>query len=451
MIRKFKNAICIISFLFFSNANFGQDKVMIDQVIAVVGDKVVLQSDVENQVLQFVAQGYKSQSENIKCEVLEELLAQRLLLTQAELDSLVVGANRVESELERRLTYFIRQIGSEKKLEEYYNKSILEIKEDFRPLIHDQLLTQMMQSEIVSSLTISPKEVNRFYKNLDPDSIPMINTQYEIQQIVIVPIASEISRASAREKLLGLRQRIQDGERFTTLAVLYSEDPGSARKGGELGFRTREELDPEFAKTAFSLKDDAVSRIVESTFGFHLIQLIAKEGNQANVRHILIKPKVDIEVKTRAMNKLDSISNLLRLDSLTFKAAALKLSEDEQSKFNDGIMVNPSNSSTKFELDELPQEMYNTVQKLKVGELSDPFESVDEKGDIVYKIIRIKRKIDAHKADLKDDYENIEQLALSIKQQELINKWLDEHKKKTYIHIDESFVECEFLKKGWIK
>jgi len=451
MIQKFKNTICVMSFLFFSTTIFGQDKVMIDQVVAVVGDKIVLQSDVENQVLQFIAQGYKSQGGDIKCEVLEELLAQRLLLTQAELDSLVVGVNQVESELDRRLNYFIRQIGSEKKLEEYYNKSILEIKEDFRPLIHDQKLTEAMQNEIVSDLTISPKEVTRFYKNLDPDSIPMINSQYEIQQIVIVPVASEISRAAAREKLLGLRQRIQDGERFSTLAVLYSEDPGSARKGGELGFRTREELDPEFAKTAFSLKDDAVSRIVESTFGFHLIQLVAKEGNQANVRHILIKPKVDVEVKARAMNKLDSISNLLRLDSLTFKAAALRFSEDEQSKFNDGIMVNPMNSSTKFELDELPQEMYNMVQQLKIGELSEPFESVDEKGDIVYKVIRIQRKIESHKAGLKDDYENIEQLALSIKQQELINKWLDEHKKKTYIHIDESFINCEFLKKGWIK
>lgn len=451
MIQKIKIAIFIL-FSFFSIAQvYGQEKLMIDQVVAVVGDKVVLQSDVENQVLQFMAQGYKSPSGNMKCEVLEELLSQRLLLTQAELDSLVVGANQVESELERRLNYFIRQIGSEKKLEEYYNKSILEIKEDFRPLIHDQLLTQSMQREIVSGLEISPKEVNRFYKSLDPDSIPMVNTQYEIQQVVIVPIASEISKAEAREKLLGLRQRIQDGERFTTLAVLYSEDPGSARKGGELGFRTREELDPEFARTAFSLKDDAVSRIVESSFGFHLIQLIAKEGNQANVRHILIKPKVDIEVKVRAMSKLDSISNLLRLDSLNFKEAAIKFSEDEQSKFNEGIMVNQNNSSTKFELDELPQEMYNIVQKLKIGELSEPFESVDEKGDIVYKIIRVKRKIEAHKADLKDDYENVEMLALSIKQQELINKWLEEHKKKTYIHIDESFIDCEFLKKGWIK
>ena len=450
MIRKIKNTICIITFLFISGIVIGQNKQMIDQVVAIVGDKIILQSDIENQVLQFIAQGYKTQGD-IRCEILEELLSQKLLLTQAELYSLVVGYNRVESELERRLTYFIRQIGSEKKLEEYYNKSILEIKEDFRPLIREQLLTQMMQTEIVQDITMSPKEISRFYKNIDPDSIPMINTQYEIQQIVIQPDPSDDARADAREKLLGLRQRIQDGERFSTLAVLYSEDPGSARKGGELGFRTRDELDPEFAKTAFSLKDDAVSRIVESSFGFHLIQLIAKEGNQANVRHILVKPKVDIDVKAKAMSKLDSIANLIRSDSLTFKVAAFRFSQDEQSKFNEGIMVNPGNSSTKFQLDEMQQAMYNEVQKLKTGELSDPFESINEKGDIVYKIIKIKRKIEPHKATIKDDYEVIEELAILTKQQEVINRWIEEHKKKTYIHINDSFIKCEFLKEGWIK
>ncbi|OFX86783.1 MAG: hypothetical protein A2W99_06890 [Bacteroidetes bacterium GWF2_33_16] len=450
MIQKINNTLCILLFFFISVITFGQNKLMIDQVVAVVGDKIILQSDIENQVLQLMAQGYKPQGD-AKCEILEELLAQKLLLTQAELDSLEVGMNRVESELERRLTYFIRQIGSEKKLEEYYNKSILEIKEDFRPLIREQLLTQMMQSEIVAGLSITPKEVSRFFKNIDPDSIPMVNAQYEIQQIVIHPMASEDSRAAAREKLLGLRQRIQDGERFSTLAVLYSEDPGSARKGGELGFRTKDELDPEFAKAAFSLKDDGVSRIVESAFGFHLIQLVAKEGNQANVRHILVKPKVDIDVKIKAMSKLDSIATLIRLDSLKFGHAAAKFSEDEQSKFNDGIMVNPTNSSTKLELDELPQEMYTAVQKLKIGEISSPFESTDDKGDVVYKIIKVKRIIDAHKASIKDDFESIEQMALSIKQQSIIKDWIDEHKKKTYIHIDESIIHCDFLKQGWIK
>jgi peptidyl-prolyl cis-trans isomerase SurA len=450
MIQKIKNTLCIVSFFIITGTVYGQNRQMVDQVVAIVGDKIILQSDIENQVLQFLAQGYKPQGE-VKCEILEELLAQKLLLTQAEIDSIDVGINRVEAELEDRLMYFIRQIGSEKKLEEYYNKSILEIKEDFRPLIREQLLTQMMQREIVAGISITPKEVNRFFKDIASDSIPMVNTQYEIQQIVIHPKPSEESRSAAREKLLGLRQRIQDGERFSTLAVLYSQDPGSARKGGELGFRTKEELDPEFAKAAFSLKDDGVSRIVESAFGFHLIQLVAKEGNLANVRHILIKPVIEIDVKIKAMNKLDSISTLLRLDSLKFSQAAVAFSEDEESKFNDGVMVNPSNSSMKFELDELPQEMFNVVQKLKLGELSNPFESADEKGDVVYKIIKIKRIIEPHKINVKDDYEKVEQMALSKKQQERLINWVEEHKMKTYIHIDDTFVKCEFLKKGWIK
>lgn len=450
MIQKIKHAFCILIVLFVTGMSNGQEKQMVDQIVAVVGDKIILQSDVENQVLQFLAQGYKPQGD-IRCEILEELLAQKLLLTQAELDSIEVGVNRVEAELENRLMYFIRQIGSEKKLEEYYNKTILEIKEDFRPLIQEQLLTQMMQREIVSGISITPKEVNRFIKEIDPDSIPMVNMQYEIQQIVIHPKPSEESRSAAREKLLSLRQRIQDGERFSTLAVLYSEDPGSARKGGELGFRTKDELDPEFAKAAFALKDDGVSRIVESAFGFHLIQLIAKEANQANVRHILIKPVVDMDEKVKAMSKLDSISTLIRMDSLSFSKAALKFSEDEQSQLNDGIMINPQNSSTKLELDELPQEMYNVVQKIKLGDISEPFESRSEKGDVVYKIIKVKRIIEPHKINIKDDYEKVEQIALSIKQQEAIEKWLKESKKKTYIHVDESLINCEFLKNGWIK
>jgi len=449
IISKFKSVLTLVFMFTIIHLVSGQDKQMLDQVVAIVGDKIVMQSDIENQKLQLIAQGYNT--DDIRCQILEELLSQKLLLTQAELDSLTVGYNRVESELDRRINYFIRQIGSEKKLEDYYNKSILEIKEDFRPLISEQLLTQMMQSTIVENISISPKEVTKYYNKLHPDSIPMLNAEYEIQQIVIRPSANEEAKAEAREKLLSLRQRIVDGERFSTLAVLYSEDPGSARKGGELGFRTQDELDSEFAKAAFSLKGDGVSRIVESSFGFHIIQLIAKEGSQVNVRHILIKPRIDINEKVKATEKLDSVANLLRTDNITFKVAAYKYSNDEKSMLNEGIMVNERNSSTKFELDELPQEMYTVVQNSKIGELSEPFESTDDQGDIVYKVIRIKQKIESHKANLKDDYEKIEQMALGEKQQKIIEEWLVEHKKKTYIHIDNSFKDCEFLKNGWIK
>lgn len=446
-----RKLIILLLFVFTINIANSQNEEMIDRVVAIVGDKVILQSDIENQVLQYMSQGYPVSS-NMDCEVLNQLLTQKLLLTQAELDSIQVSAGRIESELDRRLMYFVRQVGSEKKLEEFYNKSMLEIKEDFRPLIEEQMKTQMMQSSLMTGIDASPKSVKKFYNDLPEDSIPMVNAQYEINQILVYPKQNQEARNEAREKLLNLRQRIIDGERFSTLAVLYSEDPGSSRRGGELGFRSRDELDPEFAKAAFRLSDDGgISRIVESEYGFHIIQLIAKETNQVNVRHILIIPKVKIEDKIVAKNKLDSIANLIKLDTLTFKEAAIKYSEDEQSRLNEGLMVNPMNASTKFSLDELPTNEYSVIKDLKVGELSEPFESRDENGKIAFKIVRIKRKIEAHRANLKDDYEMIEQMTLMNKQQSVVDKWINEKKRKTYIHIDESFLKCEFLKDGWIK
>ena len=446
-----KQIFFILLFIFSINVANSQEKMMIDRIAATVGDKIMLQSDIENQVLQIMSQGYATSSD-MDCEVLHQLLTQKLLLTQAELDSIEVGISRIESELERRLMYFVRQVGSEKKLEEFYNKSIIEIKEDFRPLIEEQLKTQMMQNSLVSSIDASPKTVKKFYKDLPKDSIPMINTQYEINQILVYPSQNEDARNESRDKLLSLRKRIIDGERFSTLAVLYSEDPGSARRGGELGFRSRDELDPEFAKAAFRLSDDGgISRIVESEYGFHIIQLIARESNQVNVRHILIIPEVNIEQKIAAKNKLDSISNLIKLDSLHFNKAALIFSEDDQSRLNEGLMINPMNASIRFALDELPSFEYNVIKNLKVGEISEPFESRDENGKIVYKIVKIKKMIESHRANLNDDYELIEQMTLMGKQQGIIEEWIQEKKKKTYIHIDESFLKCEFLEDGWIK
>lgn len=441
----------IFVLIIFTQLLKAQEEIMVDRVVATVGDKIILQSDIENQALQVMAQGYYS-GKDIKCKMLEELLFQKLLLIQAELDSIEVGFNRVESEVDRRLNYFIRQLGSEKKLEEYYHKSILEIKEDFRPLIEEQLRTQMMQANLVSGLSASPKEVERFYKNLPKDSIPLVNDQYQISQIQRYPPKNEKARNEAREKLLEFRQRIINGERFSTLAVLYSQDPGSARRGGELGFRTKDELDPEFAKAAFRLTDvGGISRIVESAYGFHLIQLIAKEGNQVNVRHILIIPEVDLDQKLATKAKLDSISDLIQKDSVSFEKAALYYSEDEMSRLNDGLMVNQANASTLFKLDELQPYEYNVIKDLKIGEMSEPFESVDEAGKVIFKIVKINRLIKAHKANLKDDYELIEQMALMTKQNDIIQKWLEERKKKTYIHIDDSFTKCEFIKDGWIK
>ncbi|MEA3316666.1 MAG: peptidylprolyl isomerase [Bacteroidota bacterium] len=445
-----KLLLLLILVITITEYSFSQNEKIVDQIVAIVGDKTILQSDIENQAMQLKAQGYYGKRD-IKCEVLEELLSQKLLLNQAELDSLEVGSNRVESELDRRLMYFVRQIGSEKKLEEYYNKTMLEIKEDFRGLIHDQLLTSQMQQTISAKAKVTPKEVKEIYKNMPEDSLPMINAQIQLNQVVMYPSESELIRQDTKSKLLDLRERILNGERFSTLAILYSEDPGTARKGGELGFRAKEELDPAFARMAFSLKKDQVSRIVESSYGYHIIKLIAREGKQVNVRHILIKPDVSITQRKDVKRRLDSVATLLRLDSLDFKMAAFKHSDDEQSKLNEGLMINPRNSSTKFQLDELPREEFSAIKDLQIGVISKPFAATDKDGKVIYKIVRINSRIEEHKASIKTDYELIEQIALGIKKNEIIKSWIDDKQEKTYIHIDDSFIKCNFEDDGWIK
>ncbi|MCG8412319.1 MAG: peptidylprolyl isomerase [Bacteroidales bacterium] len=444
----FLNLIIIVGI----QVSIGQEPLVVDRIVAKVGDKIILQSDIENQTLQFMAQGMGNRKD-LRCRVLRELLVQKLLLTQAEIDSIEVGPNQVESELTRRLNYFIRQVGSKQKLEEFYNKSILEIQNDFRPLIAEQIKTQMMQADIVSDIDASPKDVQRYYKKLAKDSIPLVNTQYQIKQIMVYPPENEVARNQARKKLLDIRQRIIDGERFSTLAVLYSQDPGSARRGGELGFMTRDELDPAFAKAAFSLSNDGgISRIVESEYGFHIIQLISREDDQVNVRHILIIPKIQVAQKVASKAKLDSISDIILSDSLTFEQAAIKYSKDKKSRFNKALMLNEENTSTKFQLDKLPKAEYSIVKDLKLGEVSSPFESVDSKRKTVFKIIKIDKIIEAHRANLEDDYDLIKNMSRVSQEQMMFEDWLKEKKAKTYIFVDKSFFNCEFLKEeGWLK
>jgi len=305
----------------FSFTISAQDEV-IDRIAGVVGDQIILQSDIENQYLQLKAQGYRGNEEKIKCSILEDQLAQKLLLNQAKVDSIEITEGQVEMELNRRLQAFINQIGSEKQLEDYYQKSILEIKEDFRELIRNQLLTEEMQRNIAGEITVTPSEVKKFYKRTPKDSLPLVNSQIEIRQIVKIPPFSEEAKLEVREKLLNLRKRIINGESFSTLAVLYSEDKGTAIKGGELGFTNKADLVTEFASSAFSLKKGIVSTIVETEFGYHIILLIDRRDDQVNVRHILMKPKTSLKAKLQAKSFLDSLSQVIRTDSITFKNSA---------------------------------------------------------------------------------------------------------------------------------
>jgi peptidyl-prolyl cis-trans isomerase SurA len=446
MINHFKQ-IVILVFIVLPVRISAQDKVMVDKIIAVVGGNVILQSDIESQYLQMMAQRQVVE----KCDILESFLVQKLLVNQARIDSIEVGEVQIEMQLENRMNYFIEQAGSKEKLEEYFKRSLFQIKEDMRRTLKEQMIMQKMKGEITGDIKITPTEVKDYYENLPPDSIPMVNASLEYLQIMRYPPYTEQSIYEVKEKLLSLRKRILDGEKFSTLAYLYSEDPGSARSGGEIGFLSRGELDPEYAKTAFGLKENGVSGIVESQFGYHIIQLIARQNDKVNTRHILLKPKASEKEIKEALTGLDTIASLIKKDSIKFEDAALYYSQDKNSKLNKGKVVNPYNNSTKFEFDQLSQEDYYVLKKLEVGQMSEPFMSKDENKKDAFKIVKLIARTQPHKANLKEDYQLLQEKAMESKQEKVVQNWVMEKQKTTYYRIDDSYKSCDFKNKNWIK
>jgi peptidyl-prolyl cis-trans isomerase SurA len=430
------------------SARLGAQPFVADKIVGVVGKNQILYSEIEDQYLQMQAQDEKHLLS--KCQIFEDILAQKLLVNQAAIDSIEVDESEVDAELEQRINYFINQIGTEAKLVEYFGKSILEIKQDMRDAVRDQILMQRMRQEIISNSTITPSDVKDFFNNMPPDSIPFIDAEVEINQIVIYPATSEEAVLEVREKLLDLRQRILNGENFATLAVLYSED-NSASRGGDIGWASKSELDPVYAKAAFALQKKQVSKIVESAYGCHIIQLIDRTEDRVQTRHILLKPKISIEEKEKAKARLDSILRLIRIDTLTFEKAAIYFSQDEDTKLNGGLRINPANGNTHFELNQFATSEYYIIRDLQVGEISNPFESTDDKGKLVYKTIRLKSKTEPHKANLKQDFELIKQMAMEKKQNEIVDNWLKEKIKNTFIRINEPYKDCDFRLKGWSK
>jgi len=318
---------------------------MLDQIVGIVGSKPIKLSDVENMYLQQRAQGFPMRGD-MKCDIFEQLLTQKLLMNQAEVDSLVVEPSEVEMEMNRRMDMFIRQVGSQERLEQHFNKSIYEIRDDLRVMLHEQLMAQRMERTITENVKITPSEVRSFYNRMHRDSIPLINAQVQVAQIVVYPPYSDEVISNLRQNLLEMRRRVIEGERFSTLAVLYSEC-GSAMRGGDMDFVSRGDLDPEFAKAAWALKSPGdVSRIVVSKFGYHIIQLEERRGDQVRVRHILMTPKPNPEAVATATGRLDTIARLVRNDSLNWDVAALRFSQDENTRFNSGLMINPRDHST---------------------------------------------------------------------------------------------------------
>ena len=450
----YKTKAIKIVFLFittiFSFALSAQEGKIIDGIIAVVGDKILMKSELENQIVSLKSQGIIIDNES-KCQIIEELLFQKLMLHHAEIDSVSVTDAQVEGEMTRRLNYFISQIGSEKKLEQFYKKSIQEIKDEFRDIVREQLIGQMMQQNITSGVKVTPKEVKAFFDALPEDSIPMINSEIEVSQILINASQSDRVRAEARERLTGIRERILKGEQFSTLAILYSEDEGSAKKGGELGFLGRADLVPEFSAALFKLKNNkTVTEIIETQFGFHIIQMIERRGQKVNSRHILIKIKDDEEQILLAKQKADSIYNLIFTDTLTFGQLALKYSTDDKTKKSEGLMVNPQTGTSVFEIDQVDPQIYYVVEKMKAGEISKPVPAESFDGKKGYRIIKLISKTEPHKASFETDYAKVQEAAMANKNNEATNKWIGIKLGSTYVKIDDEYKGCAF-ENNWIK
>jgi peptidyl-prolyl cis-trans isomerase SurA len=423
---------------------------VIDQIVAVVGGDKILLSDIEQEALRMKMQGAMS-DENSRCRILEEMLIHKMLLHHSKIDSITVSDFMVEGEMDRRLKYFTNQVGSEAALEKYFNKNIFQIKDDLRELVRETQLTQQMRSKIVDKVNVTPDDVKRFFKEIPKDSLPLIPEQYEYRQICIYPPASTDAKFMVREKLLELRERIIKGERFAPLAVAYSEDRASATKGGELGMRSREELVKAFADAAFNLKPGQVSNIVETEYGFHIIQLIEKRGDQVNVRHILMKPTFTSSMYLKAQNKLDSITTLIQNDSITFIKAAQKFSEDKKTIMSGGLVINPQTGTSLFEKEHIQPAEFFTIKNLKTNVISEPFESRDQHANVVFKVVMVTRIIPAHKANLDDDYAIIQLMAKGTKEQEKFMEWVKQKQKTTYIRIDSELKKCDFELNGWIK
>jgi len=413
---------------------------VIDRVVGVVGDFNILQSDVEQDYLQLKASG-RYTSPDIRCDIYNSFIERKLLMTQAKIDSVEVGPDMVELQMESRLNYFIGQFGSEEEMVDYFNKSIFDIKDDLREAIHEQMITDQVRGTIVEDVSTTPSDVKSYYRSMNPDSIPYINTEVELAQIVAYPQYSDEAVFLIKERLLELRKRVQEGEDFGTLAVLYSEAPEASRRG-EIGFMMRTQLDKAYANAAWALKPGQVSKIIESSFGYHIIQMIERRGDMANTRHILMNPKADANAKQKAIYKLDSLKNVVEADSISFDWAAKYYSEDSQTSVNGGLLVNPQTMASTFELDQLPTKDYYMIRNMQIEDISEPYESTDHNHKLCYKLLYLKTRTEPHRANLKQDYMLLQNLALMNKNNEVMKAWYEEKKKNTYIRRDPAYSNC---------
>ncbi|MBQ2321485.1 MAG: peptidylprolyl isomerase [Bacteroidales bacterium] len=431
------------------STTYAQTK-LIDEVVASVGDDAILASDIEYQYGQALIEGADFNGD-IKCHIFEQLLIQKLMLNQAALDSVEVKDSEVMQQVDTRLNYFTQQVGGQDKLEEYFKKPLQQIRRDQTETVRTQLITQRMQQKITQDVKVTPADIRNFYNSISKDSIPLVPAQYELQQILVYPEIEQKEIDRIKTRLRDFQKQVSEGRDFATLAVLYSEDPGSAARGGDLGWYSKTGFVPEFSAVAFNLKEKGkVSKIVETEFGFHIIQLIDRKGDKVNCRHILLKPKVSTESRKKGIAFMDTVLHYIDQNKLTFEQAAANFSMDKDSRSNGGMMANPEDGTFKFQLSQIPAEIAKAIQNLQEGQISKPFTMIDErKGKETIRIVRLVKRHQPHKANINDDYDLLKTLVENQKRKQILDDWIRQKQKETYVVITPQWQGCDFQYKGW--
>ncbi|MCL1611741.1 peptidylprolyl isomerase [Marseilla massiliensis] len=427
---------------------------VVDEVIWVVGDEPILKSEVEAMRMQAAQEGTRWNGDP-DCVIPEQLAVQKLFLHQAAIDSVEVTEADVQGQVDNYVEYWIQQAGSREKLEEYKKQSISQIRNELHDIVHDQMTTQKMREKLVENIKVTPGEVRRYFKDMPQDSIPFVPTEVEVQIITQTPRIEQEEINRVKDELRSFTDRINKGETsFSTLARLYSEDPGSARSGGEIDYAGRTTFDPAFANVAFNLTDPKkVSKIVESEFGFHIIQLIDKRGDKIKVRHILLKPRISDKAVSSSLARLDSIRTDITKGLFTFEEGATVISDDKDTRNNHGLMSNIMGSArtSKFRMQDLPPEVAKVVDTMKVGEISAPFSMINDRGKTVCAIVKLKNRVDGHKATITEDFQVMKDLVLGKRREEKLHEWVVDKIKTTYVRINDRYKDCKFEYQGWIK
>ncbi len=434
-------AISLICCLFFTAT--AQNDLVVDEIIAKVDNYIVLKSDLERAYLDYLSRGEFNQG-NAKCRILETLIVNKMMVAKAEIDSVIVEDDEVAGNLRQRMDYMVSQIGSEEEIEKFYGKSLEQIENELFDEVKEQLTIQKMQGEITANLKVTPSEVKRFFAAIPRDSLPYFSTEVTVGQIVKNPVPGRLQELKVEGQLLDIRGRILGGESFATLARAYSEDPGSAASGGELPFFRRGELAPEYEATAMTLEKGEISQPVKTKFGIHLIELIEKRGNTFKSRHIIISPKPSMEDMKRAETELDSIRDLILLDSITFRDAAKEFSDDQFTSSNGGYFAD-QDGATRVSVETLDPNIFFTIDTMKVGSITKPIRFTQPDGKVAYRILYYKDRIAPHQASLKNDYQKIAQAALNQKRSRILGQWFEKARDDVFIEIIQDYDYCNLI------